>query len=118
MLCDLRFFMPVVTAGARWRPGVLDGVRTRRGRDDHDHGRLRSLRARTPAALGLRDRGRDRPAVSGWPFLPWEGLEGGRWSALAASRSGLRQGPAVLRRLVATPQIGLPAPIRTISGDF
>jgi hypothetical protein len=96
MQSDLRF---LCARGDRWcpaprrGPGVSDGVRTQCG-----PGRPRSrpapvpYGARPPAALGPPRAVTDRSAVSGWPFLLWEGLGGaGHWSALAASRPGLRK---------------------------
>jgi hypothetical protein len=75
--CDLGSCAPVVTAGARRGPGVFGGVQTRRG-----PGRPRSRLAPVPSVRGrlrrsvLRDRGRDRSAVPGWPIPGLEGLEG------------------------------------------
>jgi hypothetical protein len=74
---------------------------------DHDRGRLRFPPcAGACGAPALRDRGRDRPAVPGWPFLPWEGLEGGPLVCLGGLLVLVGEGLAVLRRLVAIPQIG------------
>jgi hypothetical protein len=93
MRCDLRFlcaggdrWCPARTWGFWWR---ADPMRTRATTITAGSGPLRCAAAggaRPPRAVT------DRSAVSGWPFLLWEGLGGaGHWSALAASRPGLRK---------------------------
>jgi hypothetical protein len=93
---------PVVPAGARCGSGGFGAART----GDHDHGL-----APVPSVRGRRRRpgsprpGTERSAVSGWPCLPG-GLGGaGRWSAVAASRPGLRKVRLCEGGLVAIPQI-------------
>ena len=73
---------------------------------DHDHGRLRFPPcAGVCGAPVLRDPGRDRSAVPGWPFLPWEGLEGGPLVCLGGVQ--VEEGPAVVRAARGIAQIGV-----------
>jgi hypothetical protein len=105
MLCDLRFWYagrdrscPPRTSGFRCR---TDPARTRVTTITAGSG---SFRARTPA-LGPPRPGRDRSAVPGWPFLPWEGLEGGPLVCLGGVQ--VEEGPAVVRAARGIAQIGV-----------
>jgi hypothetical protein len=95
---DLRF---LYAGRDRWCPARASGFRCRA--DPARTRRPRSGLARSPpcAAAGgapvLRDRGRDRSAVSGWPFLPGEGWRGGPLVCLGGLWVRVEEGPAVLR---------------------
>lgn len=85
---------------------------------DHDLGWLRSLRARAPAALRSSATGDG----IGLPFpvgrlLPWEGLGGRAAGCLGGLWVRVEEGLAVLRRLMAIPQIGVEPLMPTISGN-
>jgi hypothetical protein len=51
--------------------------------------------------------------VPGWPFLPWEGLEGGPLVCLGGVQ--VEEGPAVVRAARGIAQIGVQPPMQTIS---